>query len=252
MAWYLEIQNIGILLGIALGVAAIWFSWKGQKESNRIAKLALKYSKEANRVVLLNNFPRLSPHIRRYKDYIEYIIVNEGDIEADDSFLELDVYNEDDHNLIEKTCMEIIPSFFISGKYGEGPIPRGGDVKMPTSIFEAEPFQEGIIPSLEDWKKNHLRGLFESNNLKLLIVIANDVERNTYCSCRYFLNNQQVGEPKFSEIEKRNNNIDIMTKRCKNCRAFQLNSESKEMKYKLLEEHGDALAWFFSKPKEEK
>lgn len=253
MAWYHDIQNWGIIISGILGVLAIWLSWKnfwGQKDSTHIAKLALKHTKEANRVALLNNFPRVSPRIRRYKNHIEYIMVNEGDVEADDSYLEIDVYNEDEPSLLEKTCMGIIPSMFISGEYGEGPIPKNGNVKLLTSSFEAEPFQEGIIPSSEDWIKNHLRSLLESDNLKLVIVIANDVEGNIYCSCRYFFKNLQIEEPKFTEIEKRNKRLDKRTRRCKNCRAFQLESKDKEMKLDLLKDRQDASAWFFAHDKE--
>jgi hypothetical protein len=230
LQWWEDPQNIGIIISAVLGILALIFSGITYWNNRKLRQI----QQESTRVSTLENFPQLIPIIKEIKeDEIEYIIKNNGNLDAINWSIQVNVYKENDP---KKGLIGSTSPFVPESEYGIGHLPAHDEVRFRTDQVRllAMDIDGGKVTfrlKVEDTKK-----ILESKQFKLVILRAIDITQEHYCSCRYFLNNRALPDIKFLELEKRKKNYDEKTKTCKYCRMFQLKSKELRQAIKAIEQ----------------
>lgn len=218
MVWWEDPQNWGIIASAILGVSATILGVANYMNNRRLRQIQQK----STRVSTLKNFPQLIPIIKGIKENgIEYIIKNNGNLDAINWSIQVNVYKENDP---EKGLIGSTAPFVPEGEYGIGHLPAHDEVRFRTNRVRLIGMDIDGGKITFRMKGEDTQRILDSKELKLVILRAIDITEEHYCSCRYFLNNRALPDIKFSELEKRNKKYDKETKMCKYCRIYQLES----------------------------
>ena len=229
MTWWEDLQNWEIIINAILGIIVIILAMATYKNNRRLKQI----QQESTRVSSLENFPQLIPIIKEIKENeIEYIIKNNGNLDAINWSIQVNVYKENDP---KKGLIGSTVPFVPESEYGIGHLPAHDEVRFHTNQVRliGMDIDGGKITFRR--KGEDTQRILDSKKLKLVILRAIDITKEHYCSCRYFLNNRALSDIKFTELEKRNKKYDKETKMCKYCRMYQLESKQLRKAIKAIE-----------------
>lgn len=229
MGWWEDPKNWGIIISAILGIFAIVLGVANYMNNRRLMQI----QQESTRVPLLENFPQLIPIIKEIKENeIEYIIKNNGNLDAINWSIQVNVYKENDP---KKGLIGSIAPFVPESEYGIGHFPAKDEVRFHTNQVRLIGMDIDGGKITFRMKEEDTQRILDSKKLKLVILRAIDITKEHYCSCRYFLNNRALSNIKFTELEERNKKYDKETKMCKYCRMYQLESKQLRKAIKAIE-----------------